>query len=46
VVDRSYRPKLARPTRRIATVDVTVLEHKPNQVKAQPYKVMVSDAPR
>jgi ATP-dependent DNA helicase RecG len=45
VVDRSYRPKLsAAETGRIATVEVTVLEHRPNRVKAQPYKVMVSDA--
>ncbi|HET7086080.1 MAG TPA: ATP-dependent DNA helicase RecG [Rhizomicrobium sp.] len=44
VVDRSYRPKLsAAETGRIATVEVMVLEHKPNRVKAQPYKVMVSD---
>lgn len=44
VVDRSYRPKLAAAeTGRIATVEVTVLEHKPNRVKAQPYKVLVSD---
>jgi ATP-dependent DNA helicase RecG len=44
VVDRSYRPKLAAAEAgRIATVDVTVLEHKPNRVKAQPYKVLVSD---
>ena len=44
VVDRSYRPKLAAAEAgRIATVDVTVLEHRPNRVKAQPYKVMVSD---
>src|SRR5690349_22943873 len=44
VVDRSYRPKLsAAEAGRIATVDVTVLEHKPNRVKAQPYKVLVSD---
>jgi len=44
VVDRSYRPKLsAAETGRIATVEVTVLEHRPNRVKAQPYKVMVSD---
>jgi ATP-dependent DNA helicase RecG len=44
VVDRSYRPKLAAAEAgRIATVEVTVLEHKPNRVKAQPYKVMVSD---
>ncbi|HKQ11706.1 MAG TPA: DEAD/DEAH box helicase, partial [Rhizomicrobium sp.] len=45
VVDRSYRPKLnAAETGRIATVEVTVLEHRPNRVKTQPYKVMVSDA--
>jgi len=44
VVDRSYRPKLAAAEPgRIATVDVMVLEHRPNRVKAQPYKVMVSD---
>jgi len=44
VVDRSYRPKLAAAEPgRIATVEVTVLEHRPNRVKAQPYKVMVSD---
>src|SRR3954468_2846938 len=44
VVDRSYRPKLAAAEAgRIATVQVTVLEHKPNRVKAQPYKVLVSD---
>jgi ATP-dependent DNA helicase RecG len=44
VVDRSYRPKLhAAEAGRIATVEVTVLEHKPNRVKAQPYKVLVSD---
>jgi ATP-dependent DNA helicase RecG len=44
VVDRSYRPKLAAAEAgRIATVEVTVLEHKPNRVKTQPYKVMVSD---
>src|SRR5215471_18242651 len=44
VVDRSYRPKLSAAEQgRIATVEVTVLEHKPNRVKAQPYKVMVSD---
>ena len=44
VVDRSYRPKLqAAETGRIATVEVTVLEHRPNRVKAQPYKVLVSD---
>ena len=45
VVDRSYRPMLAAAEPgRIATVDVTVLEHRPNRIKAQPYKVMVSDA--
>jgi ATP-dependent DNA helicase RecG len=44
VVDRSYRPKLAAAEPgRIATVEVMVLEHRPNRVKAQPYKVMVSD---
>ncbi len=44
VVDRSYRPKLAAAEAgRIATVEVTVLEHKPGRVKAQPYKVLVSD---
>ena len=44
VVDRSYRPKLAAAeTGRIATVEVSVLEHRPNRVKAQPYKVLVSD---
>jgi len=44
VVDRSYRPKLAAAEPgRIATVEITVLEHRPNRVKAQPYKVMVSD---
>ena len=44
VVDRSYRPKLAdAQAGRIATVEVTVLEHRPNRVKAQPYRVMVSD---
>ncbi len=44
VVDRSYRPKLASAQPgRIATVEVNVLEHRPNRVKAQPYRVMVSD---
>ena len=44
VVDRSYRPKLAAAEAgRIATVAVTVLEHRPGRVKSQPYKVMVSD---
>jgi ATP-dependent DNA helicase RecG len=44
VVDRSYRPKLANAQPgRIATVEVNVLEHRPNRVKAQPYRVVVSD---
>ncbi|HEX4026617.1 MAG TPA: ATP-dependent DNA helicase RecG [Rhizomicrobium sp.] len=44
VVDRSYRPRLAEAQAgRIATVEVNVLEHRPNRVKAQPYRVMVSD---
>jgi ATP-dependent DNA helicase RecG len=44
VVDRSYRPKLANAQAgRIATVEVNVLEHRPNRVKAQPYRVIVSD---
>jgi ATP-dependent DNA helicase RecG len=44
VVDRSYRPRLAAAEPgRIATVEVTVLEHRPNRVKSQPYRVMVSD---
>jgi ATP-dependent DNA helicase RecG len=44
VIDRSYRPKLAAAeTGRIATVEVTVLEHLPPRVKSQPYKVRVSD---
>ena len=44
VVDRSYRPRLAAAEPgRIATVEVTVLEHRPNRVKAQPYRVLVSD---
>ena len=44
VVDRSYRPKLAdAQAGRIATVEVNVLEHRPNRVKAQPYRVLVSD---
>jgi ATP-dependent DNA helicase RecG len=44
VVDRSYRPKLAAAEAgRIATVEVTVLEHLPPRVKSQPYKVRVSD---
>jgi ATP-dependent DNA helicase RecG len=44
VVDRSYRPKLAAAEPgRIATVEVTVLDHLPPRVKSQPYKVRVSD---
>jgi ATP-dependent DNA helicase RecG len=44
VVDRSYRPKLAAAEPgRIATVEVTVLDHLPARVKSQPYKVRVSD---
>ncbi len=44
VVDRSYRPRLAdAQAGRIATVEVNVLEHRPNRVKAQPYRVLVSD---
>jgi ATP-dependent DNA helicase RecG len=44
VVDRSYRPRLAdAQPGRIATVEVNVLEHRPNRVKAQPYRVLVSD---
>ena len=44
VVDRSYRPKLATAEAgRIATVEVTVLDHLPPRIKSQPYKVRVSD---
>jgi ATP-dependent DNA helicase RecG len=44
VVDRSYRPRLTEAQAgRIATVEVSVLEHRPNRVKAQPYRVLVSD---
>src|SRR6478752_4676745 len=44
VVDRSYRPKLAAAEAgRIATGEVTVLEHRPAWAKTQPYKVLVSD---
>jgi ATP-dependent DNA helicase RecG len=44
VVDRSYRPKLAAAEAgRIATVEVTVLDHLPPRIKSQPYKVRVSD---
>ena len=45
VVDRSYRPTIAAAEAgRIATVEVTVLDHLPPRVKSQPYKVRVSDA--
>ena len=45
VVDRSYRPTIAAAeSGRIATVEVTVLDHLPPRVKSQPYKVRVSDA--
>jgi ATP-dependent DNA helicase RecG len=45
VVDRSYRPSIAAAeSGRIATVEVTVLDHLPPRVKSQPYKVRVSDA--
>jgi ATP-dependent DNA helicase RecG len=44
VVDRSYRPKLAAAEAgRIATVEVTILEHLEPRVKSQPYRVRVSD---
>ncbi len=44
VIDRSYRPKLAAvESGRIATLDVTVLDHLPPRVKSQPYKIRVSD---
>ena len=44
VVDRSYRPKLASAEPgRIATVEVSVLDHLPPRIKNQPYKVRVSD---
>src|ERR1700754_1030960 len=44
VVDRSYRPKLiAAEQGRIATVEVSVLDHLPPRVKSQPYRVRVSD---
>jgi ATP-dependent DNA helicase RecG len=44
VVDRSYRPRLAAAEAgRIATVEVTVLEHLEPRVKSQPYRVRVSD---
>ena len=44
VVDRSYRPTIAAAeSGRIATVEVTVLDHLPPRVKSQPYKVRVSD---
>jgi ATP-dependent DNA helicase RecG len=44
VVDRSYQPKLAAAEAgRIATVEVTVLDHMPPRVQSQPYRVRVSD---
>lgn len=44
VVDRSYRPRLAEAQAgRIATVEVSVLDHQPPRVKSQPYRVRVSD---
>lgn len=44
VVDRSYRPRLAEAEPgRIATVEVTVLDHLPPRVKSQPWRVRVSD---
>jgi ATP-dependent DNA helicase RecG len=44
VVDRSYRPRLAAAEAgRIATVEITVLDHMPPRVKSQPYRVRVSD---
>src|ERR1700710_968477 len=44
LVDRSYRPKLAAAEAgRIATVEVTVLDHLPPRIKSQPYRVRVSD---
>ncbi|MES2294564.1 MAG: ATP-dependent DNA helicase RecG [Pseudomonadota bacterium] len=44
VIDRSYRPKLASAEPgRIATLEVSVLDHLPPRVKSQPYKVRVSD---
>ena len=44
VVDRSYQPKLAAAEAgRIATVEVTVLDHTPPRVQSQPYRVRVSD---
>ena len=44
VVDRSYHPRLiVAEVGRIATVEVTVLDHLPPRVKSQPYRVRVSD---
>src|SRR5580693_7014912 len=44
VIDRSYRPKIAAAEPgRIATMEVSVLDHLPPRVKSQPYKVRVSD---
>jgi ATP-dependent DNA helicase RecG len=44
VIDRSYRPKLARAEiGRIATVAVNVLSHQPPRDSRQPYRVICSD---
>ncbi len=44
LIDRSYRPKLARAEiGRIATVSVTVLSHHPPPNRRQPYRVTCSD---
>ena len=44
VIDRSYRPKLARAELgRIATVSVNVLSHHPPRDRKQPYRVTCSD---
>ncbi len=44
VIDRSYRPKLARAEiGRIATVSVNVLSHHPPPNRRQPYRVTCSD---
>ena len=44
IVDRSYRPKLARAEEgRIATVTVNVLGHAPSRVPSRPYRVRCSD---
>jgi ATP-dependent DNA helicase RecG len=44
VIDRTYRPRLAdAEVGRIATIEVTVDDHLPSRVKAQPYRVRCSD---